>query len=52
MALRPRRDDARKEHPNLVPYEELSEADKDYDRATAMETIKAILSLGYRIEKA
>ncbi len=48
----PRRDDARKEHPNLVPYEELSEADKDYDRSTAMETIKAILALGYRIEKA
>ena len=48
----PRRDDARKEHPNLVPYEELSESDKDYDRQTAMETIKAILALGYRIEKS
>ena len=48
----PRRDDARKEHPNLVPYEELSESDKDYDRRTAMETIKTILALGYRIEKA
>ena len=48
----PRRDDERKEHPNLVPYEELSEADKEYDRSTAMETIKAILALGYRIEKA
>lgn len=47
----PRRDDARKEHPNLVPYEELSETDKDYDRSTAMETIKTILALGYRIEK-
>ncbi len=48
----PRRDDALKEHPNLVPYEQLSEADKDYDRSTAIETIKAILSLGYSIEKA
>ena len=48
----PRRDDERKEHPNLVPYEELSEEDKDYDRRTAMETIKTILALGYRIEKA
>ncbi len=48
----PQRDDERKEHPNLVPYEELSEADKEYDRSTAMETIKAILALGYRIEKA
>ncbi len=48
----PRRDDARKEHPNLVSYEELSEAEKDYDRQTAMETIKTILALGYTIEKA
>ena len=48
----PERDDERKEHPNLVPYEELSEADKEYDRSTAMETIKTILVLGYRIEKA
>ena len=47
-----RRDDARKEHPNLVPYEELSESDRDYDRRTAMETVKTILALGYRIEKA
>ena len=48
----PHRDDARKEHPNLVPYEQLSEGDKDYDRRTAMEAIKTILSLGYRIEKS
>jgi len=47
----PRRDDARKEHPNLVPYEELSETDKDYDRRTATETVKTILALGYRIVK-
>src|SRR5262249_55787800 len=48
----PERNDERKEHPNLVPYEELSEEDKEYDRRTAMETLKAILALGYRIEKA
>lgn len=47
----PRRDDAKKEHPSLVPYEKLSESEKEYDRTTAMETIKTILSLGYRIEK-
>jgi ryanodine receptor 2 len=45
----PRRDDAAKSHPCLVPYAELPESEKDYDRATAMETLKAILSLGYRI---
>jgi hypothetical protein len=48
----PRRDDGRKEHPGLVPYEELSESEKDYDRRTAIETLKTILALGYRIEKA
>ncbi len=47
----PRRDDPRKEHPSLVPYDQLPESEKDYDRTTAMETVKTILSLGYRIEK-
>jgi hypothetical protein len=45
------RDDIKKKHPCLVPYEELSESEKDYDRATAMETLKAIISLGYVIKK-
>ena len=43
------RDDVNKLHPSLVPYEELPESEKVYDRATAMETLKAILSLGFRI---
>lgn len=47
----PKRDDAKKEHPSLIPYEQLSESEKQYDRTTAMETIKTILALGYRIEK-
>ena len=47
----PRRDDAKKEHPSLVPYEALSEKEKEYDRRTAIETLKTILALGYRIEK-
>lgn len=46
------RDDTRKEHPSLVPYEQLSESEKDYDRRTAMEALKTILALGYKIEKA
>ncbi len=36
----PVRDDAKKEHPCLIPYEELSEEEKSYDRATALSTIK------------
>jgi hypothetical protein len=47
----PERNDRRKEHPLLVPYEQLPESEKDYDRNTAMETLKVILSLGYTIRK-
>lgn len=46
-----RRDDAKKEHPCLVPYEQLPESEKDYDRNAAMQTLKAIVALGYRIVK-
>jgi hypothetical protein len=46
-----RRDDAKKEHPCLVSYAELPESEKEYDRSAAMETLKVILALGYRIEK-
>jgi hypothetical protein len=45
------RDDAGKLHPCLIPYDELPEAEKTYDRATAMETVKAILALGFRISR-
>jgi hypothetical protein len=44
------RDDARKQHPSLVAYEKLPESEKIYDRATAMETVKAILALGFSIK--
>jgi hypothetical protein len=46
----PERDDAAKQHPDLVPYAELSDSEREYDRTTAMETLKAVISLGYRIE--
>lgn len=47
----PSRNDAEKLHPCLVPYEELPDSEKEYDRQTAMQTLRAILALGYRIEK-
>ena len=47
----PRRDDGKKEHPCLIPYKDLVQSDKEYDRKTAMETLKAIIALGYKIEK-
>jgi hypothetical protein len=46
----PERNDAKKQHPSLVPYSELSESEKQYDRNAALGTIKAMLALGYRIE--
>ena len=39
----------RKTHPDLVPYRELSEGEKRYDRTSSSETLKAILALGYEI---
>ena len=45
----PARDDAAKKHPCLVPYAELPDSEKEYDRKTAGETLKAILHLGYAI---
>lgn len=45
------RNDPRKEHPCLVPYERLPESEKDHDRNIAKELIKTILLLGYRIKK-
>lgn len=44
-----RRDDIQKKHPCLVPYEELTEEEKDYDRRTSQETLKLILKLGFEI---
>lgn len=46
-----KRDDIHKKHPCLVPYEELPEEEKAYDRNTAMDTIKLVMHLGYKIEK-
>ena len=45
------RDDARKLHPCLIPYEELPESEKEYDRCTSQETLKLIIKLGYKITK-
>lgn len=47
----PRRDDLKKENPTLVPYEELPESEKEYDRATSQETLKFILKSGFNISK-
>ena len=43
------RDDVQKLHPGLVPYEKLPESEKEYDRKTAMGTLKLIQKLGFKI---
>lgn len=45
----PVRDDAKREHPDLVPYADLTEGEKEYDRITVSEALKAIIHLGFEI---
>ena len=47
----PERNDAEKLHPMLIPYEDLPEEEKVYDRNTSIETLKLILKLGFNIKK-
>ena len=49
--LGPERNDELKQHPCLVDYDDLPESEKEYDRKTAMETLKLILKLGWKIGK-
>ena len=44
-------DENAKSHSRLIPYNQLKEEDKVYDRDTAMNTLKLILKLGYKISK-
>ena len=44
-----KKDTEKKVTPCLVPYDELPESEKEYDRNTALETIKLIIKVGYRI---
>ena len=45
------RDDAKKTTPCLVPYSELTETEKEYDRNTAISTLKFIVKNGFGISK-
>lgn len=47
----PVKDAQRKVTPLLVPYDQLPESEKDYDRNTALETIKMIMLMGYELKK-
>lgn len=45
------RNDTKKTNPTLVPYDELPESEKEYDRNTALGTLKLIIKLGYQIKR-
>lgn len=45
------RNDEKKLHPCLIPYCELPESEKEYDRNTSLQTLKLIVKLGYKIVK-
>lgn len=45
------RDDEKKLHPCLIPYGDLPESEKEYDRNTSIQTLKLIVKLGYKITK-
>lgn len=47
----PERNDALRHHPCLVPYEQLTDEEKRYDRQTSQQTLKLIMKLGFSIEK-
>ena len=48
----PKRDGELKSHPSLVPYQNLEESEKDYDRRSAVETLRVILASGFLIVPA
>ena len=45
------RSDELRHHPCLIPYEELPEIEKDYDRDTALGTLKLICKFGFKITR-
>ncbi len=47
----PKRDDALLEHPDMIPYCELTETEKYYDRDVAMNTIRLVKKLGFNISR-
>ena len=47
----PKRDDSKLETPDMVPYAQLPESEKQYDRLMAEDTLKLLIALGYKIEK-
>jgi hypothetical protein len=47
----PERNDSLLQTPDMTPYSNLPEEEKDYDRAMALQTLKLVQKIGYRIVK-
>lgn len=47
----PVRNDALKQHPDMLPYSALPDSEKEYDRIMAFNTIKLVKKLGWKIVK-
>lgn len=47
-----KKDAGMKTTPDLVPYDELPDSEKDYDRNTALETLKLIYKKGYYVRNS
>lgn len=47
----PERNDRLKQSPDMIPYCELTDSEKEYDRATAMRSVKLLYRLGYEVVK-
>ena len=45
----PERNDDDKEHPDLVPYRDLADSEKQYDRTTVVETLQAVVAMGHEV---
>lgn len=46
-----KRDDSKLETPDMVPYGNLPESEKEYDRIMAEDTLRLLMALGYKVEK-
>ena len=47
----PVRDDENLLTPDMVPYAELPDSERQYDRVMAFDTLRLLIALGYKIEK-
>jgi len=45
------RDEDKKHHPNLVPYSELVEVDREFDRNAACDVLLSLIKSGFKVRR-